>query len=494
MHPFLARLGIPENHLFIEGKWVPSASKETDDVLNPMDDSVIGSVALGNAADMDRALAAAGDSWAAWAERPAAARAAILYDYAALIRRHADDLASLLTLEQGKPIAEARGEVAFAADFLIHAAESARRLQGEILPGDVPHEQIWIQRVPYGVVAAMTAWNFPVALFTRKAGPALVTGNAIVIKPHEVTPLTSLALAALSVQAGVPPGVLNVVTGRGREAGHHLVSSPRTNLVSMTGSVRAGREIYAAGSRDIKSIRLELGGKAPFIVLRDANLDRAVDAAVAAKFVNGGQVCTANDRMYIERDIHDAFMDRFLAKVRALRVGNPFQGVDIGPRVSSPEVAKLRDILAKARDQGAQTLVDMNGAAHGDPHARGNWFFPAVLAVPSNDLAIMREETFGPIVPVMKVDSFDQALYLANQCDYGLSAYLFTESNRNIMRCVAELEFGEIFVNRGAGESVHAFHAGYKLSGIGGEDGRHGIEGYLRKKTLYNHFGAPTSA
>ncbi|HEY0293875.1 MAG TPA: aldehyde dehydrogenase family protein, partial [Bordetella sp.] len=386
--------------------------------------------------------------------------------------------------------AEARGEVDFAASFLVHAAEAGRRLQGEILPGDAPEEQIWIQRVPYGVVAAMTAWNFPVALFTRKVGPALIAGNAIVIKPHELTPLTSLALAELAARAGVPAGVLNVVTGLGREAGHRLATSPRADLVSMTGSVRAGREIYAAGSADIKPIRLELGGKAPFIVLADADLDRAAEAAVFSKFLNGGQVCTANDRMYIERGVYDAFLDKLLARVRGLRVGNPFEGADIGPRVSAPEVGKLQGILDGALAEGARGLVDFNRGGHGDFYARGNWFFPAVLAVPSNGLRIMREETFGPILPVMPVDSFDEALCLANQCDYGLSAYLFTASNRNIMRCVAELAFGEIYVNRGAGESVHAFHAGYKLSGIGGEDGKHGIEGYLRKKTLYNRYAA----
>ncbi|HTK02191.1 MAG TPA: aldehyde dehydrogenase family protein, partial [Bordetella sp.] len=428
MHPFLNRLGIPEDHLFIDGAWVRAGSGKTDSVRNPMDDSVIGSVALGDAADVDRALDAAGRAWATWARRPAAERANLLYAYAAEIRAHAEDMAQLLTLEQGKPLAEARGEIAFAVDFLVHAAESGRRLQGEILPGDTEREQIWIQRVPYGVVAGMTAWNFPAALFTRKAGPALITGNAIVIKPHELTPLTSLALAALAAKAGIPAGVLNVVTGNGRDAGHRMTTSPRTDLVSMTGSVRAGREIYAAASADIKSIRLELGGKAPFIVLDDADLDRAVEAAVFSKFLNGGQVCTANDRMYLQRGIHDAFLDKLLARVRALRVGNPFENADIGPRVSAPEVGKLRAMLDSAAKDGAETLLDLNAVPHGDFYTKGSWFFPAVLSVRSNDLAIMREETFGPILPVLRVDSFDEALHFANQSDYGLSAYLFTQN------------------------------------------------------------------
>lgn len=491
MNAFLSKLAVLENTHFIGGQWITSTSDQVDIVFNPMDDSEIGTVADGNEEDVDRALLAARTASKGWARQTAAARAQYLYDYAEVIKRHAEDMACLLSLEQGKPILESRSEIAFAIAFLVHAAESGRRIQGEILPGDSQEEQIWIQRVPYGVVAGMTAWNFPTALFARKVGPALIAGNTIVIKPHELTPLTSLALAALAQLAGIPKGVINVVTGRGKVAGQRLVTSPQTDLVSMTGSVRAGKEIYAAGSTAIKSIRLELGGKAPFIVLADADVSCAVDAAVQSKFVNGGQVCTANDRMYIAASVYDEFMEKFIAKVARLRVGNPFSDADIGPRVSAPEVAKLRAILEKANREGAETLLDLNESAGQDPlHTRGNWFFPAVLAVKSNNLSIMKEESFGPIIAAMKIQSFDEAIDYANDVDYGLSAYVFTNSNRHIMRCIEELDFGEIFVNRAAGESVHAFHSGYKLSGIGGEDGKHGIEGYLRKKTMYNHFSS----
>jgi lactaldehyde dehydrogenase/glycolaldehyde dehydrogenase len=487
MHSLLETLGVRENHLFIANQWQAASAAETIAVTNPADDAVIGSIANAQKADVDLAMQTAAAAFPAWSRTPAPTRARHLYAFADVIRSHAEALAQLLTLEQGKPLHESRGEVAFAVEFLVHAAEGARRLGGEILPGDVKDEQIWIQRVPYGVVAGITAWNFPVALFTRKAGPALATGNTIVIKPHELTPLTSLALAALSRQAGLPDGVLNVVTGVGRGAGEAMVGHPMTGLVSMTGSVRAGREIYAAGSQRIQSIRLELGGKAPFIVLADADLQSAVTAAIEAKFANGGQVCTANDRMYIEAPIYDAFMQAFLERTRALRVGNPTEEkVDIGPRASHAEVTKLRGILDKAVAQGAKVLYDGNKGARPD---KGSWFYPAVFEVESNDLDIMHEETFGPMVAAMKVSSLDEAFRLANQCDFGLSAFLFTSSNRNIMRCLSELEFGEIYINRGAGESVQAFHSGYKLSGIGGEDGYHGIEGYLRKKTMYNHFG-----
>ncbi len=479
---------VPEQHIFINNEWV-AAEGNSIPVSNPVDGQQIGSINETTTSQTDMAVSAAVNAFPDWSATPAPERANHLYAFANEIINKSDALATLLTHEQGKPLSEARAEVAFAAAFLQHAAEAARRLEGELLPGDARNECIFIHRVPYGVVAGITAWNFPVALFTRKVGPALVTGNTIVIKPHELTPLTALALAELARKAGIPRGVLNVVTGSGRSVGEHLVKHPDVSLISMTGSVRAGREIYAAASRDITTIRLELGGKAPFIVLADADLDKAVAAAIQSKFVNGGQVCTANDRMYIQDEIYEEFTRKFLDAVRKLRIGDPLDQVDMGPRASQPEVSKLQSILNRARDAGAKVLLDLNTSTKpAEHHGNGNWFYPAVLEVVSNDLEIMQEETFGPIAPIMKISSLDEAIKFANQSKYGLSAYVFTNDNRNIMRCLADLQFGEIFVNRGAGESVHAFHAGYKLSGIGGEDGKHGIEGYLRKKTLYNNY------
>ncbi len=484
--------GIAEQHIFIENQWV-LADGNTIAVNNPVDGKKIGQINETSIPQADAAISAALRAFAAWSATPAPERARHLYAFAAQIDAHLEELARLLTQEQGKPLAEARAEVAFAISLLQHAAEAARRLEGEILPGDNKDEHIMIHRVPYGVVAGITAWNFPIALFTRKVGPALVAGNTIVIKPHELTPLTALALAELARQAGIPAGVLNVVTGTGRTVGEHLVKHPDVRLVSMTGSVRAGREIYAAASNDIKPIRLELGGKAPFIVMADADVDKAVQAAIQAKFMNGGQVCTANDRMYVDEAIYDKFVEKFIESVRNLRTGDPMEQVDLGPRASQQEVGKLQEMLNRACRSGAKMLLDLNATSTPAPsHANGNWFYPAVLEVASNELEIMQEETFGPIAPIMKVSSLTEAITYANQSKYGLSAYVFTQNNRNIMRCLTELEFGEIFVNRGAGESVHAFHAGYKLSGIGGEDGKHGIEGYLRKKTLYNNFASGT--
>jgi lactaldehyde dehydrogenase/glycolaldehyde dehydrogenase len=486
LHP-IRDFGIGRGQIFVDGRWVDSASAGRRQIRNPKDETAVDEVASGDVEDADRAVAAARKAQPAWSRLTPMARAGFLRKLSAEIHENAELLAQTLTAEGGKLIAESRIDVQFCIDLLGYAAESARRLQGEILPGEGPSEQIWIQRAPFGVVAGITAWNFPAALFARKVGPALVTGNTIVVKPHELTPLTTLMLAELSRRAGFPEGVLNVVSGDGPSVGAHLVSHRGVDLVSMTGSVRAGGEIYALGAKLIKPIRLELGGKAPFIVMEDADIDKAVDAAVSSKFFFGGSVCTCNDRMYLHAKIHDAFLDKFLARVKALKVGDPTDPkIDIGPRISAVEVAKLKQIVARAIEEKATQLTNIEAGTH--EFDRGHWFFPTVFSVPSNDLAIMKEETFGPVIAAMAVSDFDQALAYANDSDYGLSAYVFTRDNRRIMRCVNELAFGEIYVNRPSGESPHGFHTGYRRSGLGGEDGQHGIEGFMRKKTMYNNF------
>ena len=478
--------GIGEGQLYIGGRWVDSSSRDRREIENPKDESVVALVPSSTTEDADRAVAAARKAQPEWGRRTPMERGALLQKLATLIDENTEALAALLTAEGGKLLPESRIDANFAALLLRYAAESARRLQGEILPGEGRDEQIWIQRVPYGVVAGITAWNFPAALFARKVGPALVTGNTIVVKPHELTPLTTLVLGELSRRAGIPEGVINIVVGDGRTVGAHLVSHKGTDLISMTGSVRAGGEIYALGAECIKPIRLELGGKAPFIVMDDADVDKAVDAAVTSKFFFGGSVCTCNDRMYLHKTIHDAFLDKFLAKVKKLKVGDPTSDVQVGPRISAVEVNKLEAMKAKAIEQKATPLIE--GKAQGAGFERGHWFFPTIFSVKSNDLEIMKQETFGPLIAAMAVDDFDQALAYANDSDYGLSAYLFTRDNRKIMRAVNELEFGEIYINRPSGESPHGFHTGFRKSGLGGEDGQHGIEGFMHKKTLYNNY------
>ena len=478
---------IPDYEMLIDGAWRPAEAGGRIVVENPANENPIATVPAGQAADAEVALAAAAAAQPSWAATPPIERAAYLHDLADAILRETEHLARTLTEEQGKPLHEARGEVGAAANFIRYAAEAARRLQGDIFPSDSPREQLWIQRVPYGVVAAMIAWNFPLALIGRKCGPALVTGNTLVLLSHCDTPLTVLEFGKLVQEVGLPPGVINLVTGRGREIGEALVRSPRTDLVTLTGSVRAGREVYAAAAENITTIRLELGGKAPFIILEDADIEQAAEAAVTTRFANCGQVCTCNERMYVHADIYEDFMDEFVGRVEQLRVGDPFTDVHLGPKVNRPEVEKLERLVDGALAGGAKVITGGRRLREG-AFERGHWYEPTVLTHTQPDMAIMREEIFGPIVPVVRVRDFEEALALANDSEYGLSAYLYTRDMRRLMRTVDELHFGEIYVNRGIGELVQGFHHGYRRSGLGGEDGIYGIEGYLQKKTLYVNY------
>ena len=469
---------------FVGGRWRP-ATGPVEEVENPATGAVIATTPLGTEDDAAEAVALARQAQGAWAALPAIERGRAVLALADAVAADADTLARIVVAEQGKPLDQARGEVGATETFLRFAAEWARRIEGEIVPSDNPREDIWIRRAPHGVVAALTAWNYPLALAARKAGPALVAGNAVVLKGHEVTPLSGLALAALAEKVGLPPGVFNVVTGRGRDVGARLVRE--ADMVSMTGSTRAGREIYRAGADDIKVLRLELGGKAPFVVLADADLDRAVEAAVASRFVNCGQVCTCNERMILDRPIADEFLSRFVERARALTIGDPLESPDLGPKISAVEVDKVEAITREAVAAGAEVLLEGGRLTEG-PYARGHWMAPTVLLA-KPDMAVMRDEVFGPVAPAVVVDGFEEALALANATAYGLSAYLFTRDMGRVMRAADALRFGELYLNRGNGEQVQGFHTGWGLSGLGGEDGRHGLDGYLRRKTAYLRWG-----
>jgi lactaldehyde dehydrogenase/glycolaldehyde dehydrogenase len=479
--------GVDRYKHFINGQWVASTGKEFIGVENPATEEIIAEVPSGTADDAERALEAAKAAQPAWEALPPIARGALLRRLAQLVLENRERLARLVVAEQGKPLVEARGEIDGTALYLTHAAEEARRISGDILPSDNPDEQIWIQRCAYGVVVGLTAWNYPAALTARKLGPALIAGNTIVLKSHEGTPLSALEIAQLAQQADFPPGVVNVVSGTGKTVGEALVRHPVTRLVSVTGSVRAGREIYRAGAEDLKVLRLELGGKAPLVVAEDADIGAAVKAAVTSRFENCGQICICNERMYLHEKIADQFMERFIESVRRLKVGNPLELVDIGPKFSRPELEKVETMVADAVKAGA-TIATGGKRPTGAGFAKGHWFEPTVLTDVRNDMAIMQREIFGPVIPAMTVTDFDEGLALANDSTYGLSAYVFTKDLRRLMRLARELKFGEIYVNRAGGDAVHAYHSGYRHSGLGGEDGKYGLEGYLRKKTIYVNF------
>ncbi len=476
---------IKEYQLFINGEWKTSTSGETIDIVSPSTEEVVAKVQNGTPEEAIEALKAAEAAQKSWKKLPAKERADLLYKLADEIDANNERLAVLLTKEQGKLLKVARFEVAVTASFIRYAAEGARRIEGDIIPSDNPNEQIWIQKIPKGVVVAITAWNFPLALAGRKLGPALVAGNTIVIKPTSETPLATLELGDLANKVGIPKGVINILTGPGRAMGNALVESPITKMITMTGSTPVGQSIARAAANNLTHVQLELGGKAPFIAFADADIDAAVDAALHSRFDNCGQVCTCNERMYIHEDIYDVFMKKFLAKVAEIKVGDPMlEETDMGPKVNASELKHMEHLVEVSVKEGA-TIAAGGKKPEGAAFEKGYWFEPTVLTNVTQDMTIVHEESFGPILPVLKFKTFEEVIGYANDCEYGLAAMVFTNDMNTIMKCNEELEYGEIYVNRGHGEQHQGFHNGYKLSGSGGEDGKYGFEQYLEKKTFY---------
>lgn len=479
---------LKEYQLFIDGAWKKTASGKVSEVLNPSTGEVVATVQEGSVEDANEALFAAEKAQKEWRKLPARTRAEYLYKLADEIKANSEYLAELLVKEQGKLLKVARFEVAVAASFIEYACEGARRIEGDIIPSDNADEQIWIQKIPRGVVVAITAWNFPLALAGRKLGPALVAGNTIVIKPTGETPLATLELGYLAEKVGFPKGVINIITGPGRSMGSALVENPITKMVTMTGSTPVGQQIAKMAADNLIHVQLELGGKAPFIVFEDADLEAAAEAALHSRFDNCGQVCTCNERLYIHENVYDAFMEIFMPKVAALKVGNPMlEDTDMGPKVNANELKHMEHLVAVSIEEGA-TLAYGGKRPEGAEFEKGNWFEPTILTDVSQDMTIVHEESFGPILPVLKFSSFDEVIGFANDCEYGLAAMVFTENMNTIMKCNNELEYGEIYVNRGHGEQHQGFHNGYKLSGTGGEDGKYGFEQYMDKKTFYIKF------
>jgi lactaldehyde dehydrogenase / glycolaldehyde dehydrogenase len=479
--------------MYIGGSW--ATASETRPVINPADESVIADVPEADEGYAGQALEAARRAQREWARKSGVERGAVLKAVADVIRDRREELARLVVAEQGKTITEARGEVGdAAAGFFDYYATFERAQVGTMFAPDETNEQLFVKSVPYGVVVGIIPWNYPAALFARKVAPAIMAGNTIVLKPHEDTPLSALALAGVLEEAGVPPGVVNVVTGAGRTVGDALVRHPITRMVSMTGSVRGGREILAAAAENITPVSLELGGKAPFIVLEDADVVAAVENAVDARFWNCGQVCTCNERTYVQRAIYDEFVERFVEAASSLRMGDPTrEDVQMGPKVNEPELDKVEALVKGAVDQGAEIVLG-GRRPEGEEFERGYWFEPTVLTGTTNDMDIVQREVFGPVLPIQPFDDFDEVVGFANDSPYGLTAYVFTSDLHKAMRAIDDIDFGEIYVNKIGPEQLQGFHTGYRLSGMGGDDGPYGYERYLRRKTVYLHydgFGTP---
>jgi len=470
---------------YIDGKWVSPHSENYIEVLNPSDDSLVGMVAAGDEYDAQKSLEAAQKAQIAWSKIPPRHRAELLYAFTKEIRANKTELATMITKEQGKLFSLAKFEVDATCSYIEYACEWARRIEGKIEPSDNPDERIYIEKIPRGVVVAITAWNFPLALAGRKLGPALIAGNTVVIKPTTETPISTLMLGELAKKAGLPDGVMNIVTGPGRTMGQALVENPITKMVTMTGSTPAGQAIFRSASKHLAHVQLELGGKAPFIVFEDADIDAAVEAAVSSRFDNAGQVCTCSERMYLHEKIYDKFMAAFIPKVMAIKVGDPFdEKSTMGPKINKKELQHMKDLVAVSIKEGA--IVTTGGKVpEGEEFKKGNWFEPTILTNVSQDMTIVHEESFGPILPVLKFKDYDDVIEKANDCLYGLAAMVFTNNHNRIMKLNRDLEFGEIYINRPHGEQHQGFHNGYKLSGTGGEDGIYGFEQYCQKKTFY---------
>ncbi|MHA6344438.1 NAD-dependent succinate-semialdehyde dehydrogenase [Roseivivax sp. CAU 1761] len=478
--PPLAETDLLRDRLLIGAAWVAAGTGATFAVSDPVTGADIARLPQAGAAEAAAAIAAAEAALPEWRARTAADRAQVLERWHALIEAHADDLAALMTREQGKPLSEARGEIAYGASFVKWFAEEARRAYGETIPAPVADRRILVQKQAVGVCAAITPWNFPNAMITRKVAPALAAGCTIVVKPSELTPLSALALGVLAERAGLPAGVLNIVAGDAAAIGATLCASPAVRKLSFTGSTRVGKILMARCADTVKRLSRELGGNAPFLVFDDADLEAAVEGAMASKFRNGGQTCVCANRIYVQAGIHDAFVARLAERAAALRVGDGFaEGVEIGPMINDAAIAKIRAHVEDAVAKGAQ--VETGGVAV----PGGRFFAPTVLSGVTGAMMLAHEETFGPVAPVFRFETEAEAVAAANDTPYGLAAYLYTRDLARAFRAGEAIEAGMVCVNVGGFATEVAPFGGIKESGLGREGAHHGLDEYLELKTLH---------
>ena len=465
---------------YIGGAWVAADSGETIPVTSPATGEVIGHVPRMGAGETARAIEAARVAWPGWRTRTAKERAAVLRRWSDLLHANQEDLGALMTLEQGKPLAEAKGEVAYAASFIEWFAEEARRVYGDTIPAPNPDWRIVVTREPVGVTAAVTPWNFPAAMITRKAGPALAAGCPMVVKPATATPLSALALAELAERAGVPAGIFSVVTGRSSEIGREMTQSSSVRKFSFTGSTEIGKQLMEQCAGTVKRVSLELGGNAPFIVFDDADLGAAVEGAVASKFRNMGQTCVCANRLLVQDGVYDEFTARLGQAVSAMKVGNGLDpGVVQGPLIDAAAVEKVEEHIADALDKGARVVV--GGRRH---PLGGTWFEPTVLADVTADMKIAREETFGPVAPLFRFEAEDDAVAMANDTEFGLASYFYSRDVGRVWRVSEGLEYGMVGVNSGLLSAAEAPFGGVKESGIGREGSYQGLDEFLEVKYL----------
>jgi len=463
---------------YVAGAWIDADDGTTVAVTNPANGETIGTVPMCGTAETERAIAAAEKAQKGWARLPAKERSAILRKLNDLMLANVDDLALIMTTEQGKPLTESRGEIAYAASFIEWFAEEARRVYGDTIPAPQADRRILALKQPVGVTAAITPWNFPAAMLTRKAGPALAAGCAMVVKPATQTPYSALAFAELAERAGVPKGLLSVLTGSASKIGGEMTRSPIVRKLTFTGSTEVGRTLMKQSADTIKKLSLELGGNAPFIVFDDADIDAAVEGAMVSKYRNTGQTCVCANRLYVQRGVLEAFTQKLVAKVQALKVGDGTEaGVNQGPLIDAKAVEKIEEHVADAVAKGGQVL------AGGKRHALGGLFYePTVIGGATADMLFAREETFGPLAPIFAFDTEEEAVAAANDTEFGLAAYFYSRDIGRIMRVAESLESGIVGVNTGLVSTAEAPFGGVKQSGLGREGSKYGLDDFLEVK------------
>lgn len=465
---------------YIDGVWVDADNGQTLKVNNPATDEIIGNVPKMGVTETRRAIEAADRALPAWRSLTAKERGNKLRKWFELMMANQEDLARLMTLEQGKPLTESRGEIAYAASFLEWFGEEAKRVYGDMIPGHQADKRLMVLKQPIGVTAAITPWNFPSAMITRKAGPALAAGCTMVLKPASQTPYSALALAELAERAGIPKGVFNVVTGSAGEVGGELTGNPIVRKLTFTGSTEIGRQLMVECAKDIKKVSLELGGNAPFIVFDDADLDAAVDGALISKYRNNGQTCVCANRLYIQDGVYDAFVEKLTVAVAKLNIGNGLDdGITTGPLIDAKALAKVQEHIEDAVAKGARVV------AGGKPHALGGTFFePTILIDVPRNAAVAKEETFGPLAPLFRFKDEADVIALANDTEFGLASYFYARDLSRVFRVGEALEYGIVGINTGVISNEVAPFGGIKASGLGREGSKYGIEDYLEIKYL----------
>ena len=476
----LADPGLLKNQAYIDGQWVDADNGATFDVTNPANGELVTKVAKLGATETARAIAAAGKAMPAWTRLPAKARAGILRKWFDLMMQHQEDLAIIMTVEQGKVLAESRGEIAYGAAFVEWFGEQAKRIDGDVIPGPSPDKRIVCIKQPVGVVAAITPWNFPNAMIARKAAPALAAGCTIVIKPASETPLSAFAMAELAERAGIPAGVINVVAGSSSEIGSELTSNPVVRKLTFTGSTPVGKMLQAACSATMKKTSMELGGNAPFIVFDDADIDAAVQGAMVSKYRNAGQTCVCSNRLFVQDGVYDAFVEKLVKATAALTVGDGMQGgITIGPLVNKKAVVDVDKLVQTSIESGAQVALG------GGPHELGGCYYqPTVLTGVTSQMAVFRNEIFGPVAPVVRFSTEEEVIAMANDTEFGLASYFYTRDIGRVWRVAEALDYGIVGINEGIISNEMAPFGGVKESGSGREGSKYGIDDYVEVKYM----------